>query len=104
MLCDSSYLELEPKLELNSHREIRRYDQQSVGQLAMVNGPAVFGTVAMTRVLCKCGAVAELDRSVLKTKRYLGKNVECRRCRNIRIAREKEELDKEYFDIHETLD
>jgi ribosomal protein S27E len=69
-----------------------------------MNDQVVFGKVATTRVLCKCGAVAELDRSVLKTKRYLGKNVECRRCRNNRIAREKDELDKEYFDIHETLD
>ncbi|MFA5312001.1 MAG: hypothetical protein WC375_01630 [Methanomassiliicoccales archaeon] len=104
MLCESSYHELEPRLELNSHREMKGLDQQSSVQLAAMGNQFIFGTVATSRALCKCGAVAELDRSVLMTKRGLGKSVECRRCRNNRIAREKEELDNDYFGGQETLE
>jgi hypothetical protein len=52
-------------------------------------------------VLCKCGAVAEVDRSISKTKKNLGKMVECRHCRNLRIAREKVELDADFYGIIE---
>lgn len=54
------------------------------------------GTGPTARILCKCGGVAEVDRSVLGMKRGLGKIVECRRCRNLRIAKEREELDQEF--------
>jgi hypothetical protein len=47
--------------------------------------------VETSRILCSCGAVTELDRSVVGIKHKLGKTVECRKCRNARIAREKEE-------------
>ncbi|MCE5295873.1 MAG: hypothetical protein LLG16_02065 [Euryarchaeota archaeon] len=101
MLCESSCHELEPRLELYSHRPIKGPDQQSSGYLAATRDQFIFGAVATSRVLCRCGAVAELDRSVMRTKRDLGKAVECRRCRNDRIAREKEELDAEFFGLQE---
>jgi hypothetical protein len=43
-----------------------------------------------SKALCACGALVEIDRSVLKTKKALGKPVECRRCRNERVARDLE--------------
>jgi hypothetical protein len=61
--------ELEPSA-IHAHREAR-----------LVDAPT-------SRALCACGALVEIDRSVLKTKKALGKPVECRRCRNERVARE----------------
>ena len=60
-----------------------------------------FSPAPTVRTLCKCGAVVEADRNVVRTKRDLGKSVECRRCRTARIALEKAELDLEFFGIHE---
>jgi hypothetical protein len=57
--------------------------------------------VETSRVLCSCGAVTELDRSVVGIKHKLGKTVECRKCRNARIAREKEEEDIAFTGIKE---
>jgi len=48
-----------------------------------------------SKALCACGALMEMDRSVLKTKRALGKQVECRRCRNERVARDLDEPETE---------
>jgi len=101
MLCESSYNKLEPKLELNSQWEIRKQEATKPSQFTIANDLAVFGAVPTAKVLCRCGAIAEMDRTILSTKRSLGKTVECRRCRTNRIAREKEELDKEYFGIQE---
>ena len=44
---------------------------------------------------------SELDRSVVGIKHKLGKTVECRKCRNARIAREKEEEDIAFTGIKE---
>jgi hypothetical protein len=71
--------ELEPCTALH-HRESR-----------LVDAPTA-------KALCACGALIEMDRGVLKTKRALGKQVECRRCRNERVAR-----DLEGPEIEETL-
>jgi hypothetical protein len=60
-----------------------------------------FSQAPTVRTLCKCGAVVEADRNVVRTKRNLGKSVECRRCRTARIATEKAELDQEFFGIQE---
>lgn len=43
-----------------------------------------------SKALCACGALVDMDRGVLKTKRSLGKPVECRRCRHERVARDLE--------------
>lgn len=61
--------ELEPRTVL-PHREFR-----------LIDAPT-------SKALCACGALVEMDRGVLKTKRALGKQVECRRCRNERVARD----------------
>lgn len=57
--------------------------------------------MATSRILCLCGAVVELDRSSVGIKHKLGKTVECRKCRNARIAREKEEEDIAFNGIKE---
>jgi len=46
----------------------------------------------MNKAFCSCGAIAELDSSTIRLKKKLGKEVECRHCRNRRIAEELEEL------------
>ena len=56
------------------------------------------------RVLCKCGSITEVERSVLTTKRGVGKTVECRRCRNLRIARETAELDQDFYGYGDEMD
>jgi hypothetical protein len=48
-----------------------------------------------SRALCACGALVDMDRNVLKTKRALGKPIECRRCRNERVARDLEGAESE---------
>jgi hypothetical protein len=48
------------------------------------------------KAFCACGAIAELDSSVISRKRNLGKEVECSRCRNRRISEEHRELRKLY--------
>ena len=48
-----------------------------------------------------CGAVVELDRTAVGIKYKLGKTVECRKCRNARIAREKEEEDIAFTGVKE---
>jgi hypothetical protein len=60
-----------------------------------------FSPAPTVRTLCTCGSVVEVDRNVVRTKRNLGKAVECRRCRTARIALEKAELDLEFFGIQE---
>jgi hypothetical protein len=60
-----------------------------------------FSPAPTVRTLCKCGAVVEADRNVVRTKRNLGKSVDCRRCRTARIALEKAELDLEFFGAQE---
>jgi hypothetical protein len=56
----------------------------------------LFGDSPKRKVLCACGVIAEVDQSVASNKISLGKAVECRACRNERIAREREELEKHY--------
>lgn len=56
----------------------------------------MFGPNSMNKALCGCGAIADLDSEVVRRKRTLGKHVECSRCRNVRIAREKEEMERHF--------
>jgi hypothetical protein len=68
---------------------------------AMFHGRIIMEPVPTSRVLCFCGAVVELDRSTVGIKHKLGKTVECRRCRNERVAREKEEEDIAFNGVKE---
>ncbi len=55
-----------------------------------------FGESPKRKVLCSCGAIAEVDHGIATRKISLGKSMECRACRNERIAREREELAKHF--------
>jgi hypothetical protein len=48
------------------------------------------------KILCSCGAIAEIDSAMVSTKNGLGKMVECRVCRNRRIAREFQEMEHHF--------
>lgn len=50
----------------------------------------MFGPYLIGKVLCDCGELADLDKEVILRKKLLGKSVECRACRNRRIAEELE--------------
>lgn len=63
---------------------------------ASVTGQVTFGEYRKRKVLCPCGAIAEVDSAVAGAKSSLGKTVECRSCRNRRIAHEREELDSHF--------
>lgn len=65
----------------------------------MTEREPVFGPKSMNKALCGCGTIADLDTEVVRRKRTLGKYVECSRCRNIRIARERDELERHFSGI-----
>ena len=65
-------------------------------QASEVLGDVVLGDSPKGKVLCLCGAIADVDSGVASTKKRLGKSVECRSCRNERIAQEMEDL-KSHF-------
>ncbi len=52
----------------------------------------MFGDTPRRKVLCSCGAIAEFDSAMASRKKGLGKVVECRACRNRRIAEEMDAL------------
>jgi hypothetical protein len=84
--------DLEPRFEVE-RIQVGRVKGQQCGPMVGISGnEMLFGSFTTTRILCKCGA----DRSISRTKKKLGKMVECRHCRNYRIAREKEELDADF--------
>lgn len=53
------------------------------------------------KVFCTCGAIADLDSTVVNLKKRLGKDVECRHCRNRRISKELRELRELYSEDKE---
>jgi hypothetical protein len=61
----------------------------------------MFGPYSMNKALCGCGAIADLDIDTVRRKQGLGKRVECANCRNIRIAREKEILERHFLGLDE---
>ena len=61
-------------------------------QINDVRGDIMFGESPKRKVLCLCGAIADVDIGMASTKKKLGKSIECRSCRNERIAQEMEEL------------
>ena len=56
----------------------------------------MFGDSPRRKVLCSCGAIADFDSAMASRKKVLGKIVECRTCRNRRIAEEMEAVDAHY--------
>ncbi len=48
-----------------------------------------------TKIYCSCGRLADIDRNAFRVKRDLHKDLECARCRNLRIAREIERLESD---------
>ena len=40
----------------------------------------------MSKIYCKCGNIASMDKGILKMKRHLRKETECAVCRNHRIS------------------
>ncbi len=64
----------------------------------------MFGPYSMNKGLCSCGELTDIDSEVLRRKVELGKRVECRMCRNRRIAREHEQLELHYLGLDEEED
>lgn len=77
-----------------------RNSDSSVGFL--VRGGVVFGRYSRSKALCSCGEIAELDSAVVRTKRRLGKDIECRACRNVRISRELQDLQSHFSGLVES--
>lgn len=50
----------------------------------------------MMNVYCECGRIVWLDRSAMRLKLNMGKNLECTSCRNKRISDEIEILDRHF--------
>ncbi len=95
-LADAVFGHGADRLEPNTVNLDRKEYMPAVRVLARPNGPSAMlmvEPIATSRILCSCGAIVELDRSVVGIKHKLGKTVECRKCRNARIAHEKEEED-----------
>lgn len=61
----------------------------------------MFGNFSRKKILCQCGAIADIDLAVVRLKHKLGKEVECMTCRNQRIARELEALDAHFTNPEE---
>ena len=61
----------------------------------------MFGPYSMNKGLCSCGELTDVDSEVLRRKSELGKRVECRGCRNRRIALAHEHLELHYLGIEE---
>jgi hypothetical protein len=57
----------------------------------------MFGIYPKSKALCSCGEIAEMDSAVVRLKRRLGKDIECRSCRNERIAKELEALELRFL-------
>ncbi|MCK9322710.1 MAG: hypothetical protein RBR05_01815 [Candidatus Methanomethylophilaceae archaeon] len=53
------------------------------------------------KIYCSCGRIIGLDKSEMKIKMKLGKSLECVSCRNARISRELDALDKSFYGVEE---
>lgn len=58
------------------------------------------GDSAMS-VYCECGRIVILDRSEMKLRLSLGKELECMTCRNARISREIDSLNDHFNGVDE---
>lgn len=57
----------------------------------------MFGSYQKSKALCSCGKIVEMDSTVVRLKRRLGKEIECRTCRNDRIGRDIEALETHFW-------
>jgi hypothetical protein len=73
-------------------------------QVFDVRGDIMFGESPKRKVLCLCGAIADVDSGMASTKKKLGKSIECRSCRNERIAQEMDELRSHFTGEDENCD
>lgn len=55
----------------------------------------------MMSVYCTCGRIVVLDRSDMKRKLSLGKELECMTCRNARISEEIDSLNNQFDGVTE---
>lgn len=55
-------------------------------------------------VYCNCGRIVVLDRSEMKLRHSLGKELECMSCRNIRISHEIDALNAHFNGVDEIDD
>lgn len=60
----------------------------------------ICGNAAMS-VYCECGRIVILDRSEMKLRLSLGKELECMTCRNARISREIDALNDHFNGVDE---
>ncbi|MDR3206232.1 MAG: hypothetical protein LBT41_03970 [Candidatus Methanoplasma sp.] len=51
---------------------------------------------SLTKIYCVCGRIVDLDAKEMNMKLSLRKNIECPVCRNARISRDIDCLDKHY--------
>ena len=59
---------------------------------------------SMMSVYCGCGRIVNQDRSEMKLKLDLGKELECTTCRNTRISHEIDELNQHFEPVQEESD
>ncbi len=95
---------IEPRIDILGCGDEFMFTTVTKGNSLGSSGGLMVEPVATSRILCLCGAVVELDRSAVGIKHKLGKTVECRKCRNARIAREKEEEDMAFSGIKDEED
>lgn len=57
--------------------------------------------VSMMSVYCNCGRIVVLDRSEMRVRLQLGKELECASCRNARISREIDEMNDHFNGVEE---
>jgi hypothetical protein len=92
---------IEPRIEILGGRDDFTPAMRCKSRPSGSSGILMVEHVPTSRILCLCGEVVDLDRSAVGIKHKLGKTVECRKCRNARIAREKEEEDFAFTGIKE---
>ncbi len=61
----------------------------------------MFGPYSINKGLRSCGTLTDIDSQVFRLKNELGKEIECRECRNKRIAMEHEQLELHYLGLDE---
>ncbi len=57
--------------------------------------------VSMMSVYCNCGRIVVLDRSEMRIRLQLGKELECTGCRNARISQEIDSMNDHFNGVEE---
>ncbi|HRU11584.1 MAG TPA: hypothetical protein P5189_03395 [Methanomassiliicoccales archaeon] len=87
--------EIEPTLEVRLQDKAPTLP--SLVDEGQTRSRSLFGEWKGAVVLCACGSLVHLDEATVLRRRALGKPVECHRCRNRRVALEREDLDNEFY-------